>query len=261
MWLFLLACSCNEVHGLATTQLVDGRGIDAPARCSMDTPVFAPNVRESVFRPCTDYTFAGGMAIAACGITITTSRIAEGPIDGPLADVAIMPSVPDAVLSEPRLTPDDDLLVTQRTSSTKRVSVYRRANGWVWDRDLPFTFATLEYAGVPSRGPQRHLMITRSSMVEEFLDDGNNNWSLARTQPASVFGVENFGSPMHLSADGLRAVFSAGSSVQYAARPSVDVPFAGSSPLEVPLARDMFLSEDCSRLYFSGLERIFYVQR
>lgn len=261
-WLLLLACSCNEVYGLSPTQLVDGRSIDAPARCTGETLVFSPYVRESVFRECTDYTFVRDTAVAACG-AYHLRTIAEGPVDGPLADVAIEPSIPNALFSEPRLTPDDDLLVTQRSTNqpTKTVSVYRRANGWVWDRDLPFMLSTFEFAGVPSRGPQRHLMITRNTVVEEFVDDGNGGWTLFVTQPASMFGVVAFDSPMHLSADGLRAVFSSGSSVHYTVRERVSEPFSGAFPLDVPVTHDMFLSEDCGRLYFSGLERIYHVQR
>jgi len=64
------------------------------------------------------------------------------------------------------------------------------------------------------------------------------------------------------SADGLRAVFTGATTlpeVRYAVRSRIDAPFEGSFPLTVPAAMDAYLTEDCSRLYFSGLGSIFYV--
>jgi hypothetical protein len=74
-----------------------------------------------------------------------------------------------------------------------------------------------------------------------------------------------------LSPDGLRLVASGitigpGSGVAaivYAARASVNDPFSGAAPLEgTPSAgQTPFMTEDCGRLYFSGLGSVFYISQ
>jgi len=75
----------------------------------------------------------------------------------------------------------------------------------------------------------------------------------------------------NLSPDGLRLVFSATvmvsqssvTGVMYASRDSVTTPFTYGEMvfLQGPPAEaeTPFLTEDCSRVYFSGLESVFYV--
>lgn len=260
VWLVIL-CACNQVYNLDPTTLQDARGIDAPARCTNEPLVFNPQAQQIVLRSCRDYTFAGETAVALCELQFGVWKVAEGAIDGPLVDVEITSSRTGTTIVAPRLTPDGELLVAQRaTGGTASLSLYTRNNGWTWSRDLPFTLASSDHAGVPSRGPRRHLMISRTGTFEEVVEGDNNTWT-STPLSSSVLGVTDVLTPINLSADGLRAVFGAPEEVRYAVREDIDMPFSGSHVLDVPLVLDAVLAEDCSRLYFSGLESIFYVQR
>ena len=72
-----------------------------------------------------------------------------------------------------------------------------------------------------------------------------------------------------MTTDGLRMVFGglqlggSGQAVFYADRGSLDARFGTASVLDgVPATvTDAYLSEDCERIYFSGLQSIFYEQR
>ena len=46
-------------------------------------------------------------------------------------------------------------------------------------------------------------------------------------------------------------------------RPSVDAPFRAAEPLQgiPPHVYDSAMTEDCARVYFSGLGAVFYVQQ
>lgn len=266
-WLFALG-ACNWAHDLAPTQLVDAPGPDAPARCTTDgPPPFSLRVTQAVIQSCADYTVHEGTAIAACG-SLTATTLAAGPLDGPLAPLAITPTVAGAYLTAPRLTPDGDLLVHQEVlpGRTAIASFYQQDEGWRWRADLPFALGAFERVGMPSRGPRRHVMVTRIDRVEEAIEDDTGTWTTT-TLPFAALGVTRVKSAIHLSADGLRAVFADSAdtpsalAIRYAVRARIDTPFAGSYPLAVPAAQDPFLTEDCSRLYFSGLDSIFYAQQ
>ena len=69
----------------------------------------------------------------------------------------------------------------------------------------------------------------------------------------------------NLSPDGLRLVLGSTtqqSKVMYSDRPSVDMRFRQAVPLmDIPDVPDPFLTEDCARVYFSGIGSVFYAQR
>lgn len=263
--LLVWACACNWAYGLDPTQLADAPGPDAPPRCTTDgPPAFSPRVTQAVVQPCHDYTIHEHTAIAACGGPFQLV-LGEGPIDAPLRPIDIAPTRAEATLVSPRFTPEGELLVHQQTIDRISIaSIYRRdGEAWTWSYDLPFALERFELAGMPSRGPQRHLMVSRTTQFEEAIDDGTGTWTTA-VWPATILGVDRLHGPINLSRDGLRAVFVGTSGdtalTRYATRPQIDVPFAGSYVLDVPVASppDNFLTEDCSRLYFSGLDSIFY---
>jgi hypothetical protein len=261
-WWLAGVCSCNWMYGLDETRLQDAQGIDAPAVCTTNTALqFARQARQAVLQDCRDYTFVGDRAVAHCGY-VYTGAIAEGPVDGTLVNVTIAPTEPEATIHRPRLMPDGELLVSQRfVDGHELVSVYERAaSGWGWSRDLPFTLGADDRAGVPSRGPARQLFITRRSFLEVAVEGQDNQWTITAL-PFTAFGVSKVHTAIHLSADGTRAVFAGDGAIHYAVRKSVDVPFSGAYRLELPDVPDPFLAADCSRIYFSGLESIFFVQR
>jgi hypothetical protein len=261
--LLLVVCACNSIYGLDATRLQDGAGPDAPAVCLNGPLAFDPQVRQIVFDDCTDYTFAGGKAVALCDLFSVTQRLAEGPIDQALETVGITPHRQGSEIVMPRLTPEGELLVGQRIifGTSTILSIYTRgSDSWVWNRDLPIPdLNSEEYVGVPSRGSAHRMMIKRGSRVDEAIEGDSNTWTIV-PRPFSDFGVQGIRGPINLSADGLRAVFLGDGGMRYAVRAGVDAPFT-SYPLDVPLVTDAVLSEDCARLYFSGLESIFHVQR
>ena len=57
-------------------------------------------------------------------------------------------------------------------------------------------------------------------------------------------------------------MFSDSDSVHYADRPSIDARFGAPVVLPaVPVTDDLFMTEDCSRLYMSGLGDVLYLNQ
>jgi hypothetical protein len=271
--LVMALSACNSAFGLEQTHLVDGPPPDAPARCTpLGAPLFSPLVTQAVLANCRDYTLTNGRAMATCFDLVTPAyrpTTGEGPIDGPLETATIAPTGVDNLLLSPRLSPEGELFVIEATrfSVPLKASVYTRdAAGWQWARDLPFALTTYrDQIGTPSRAPSRRMMITTEGAVLEAVEDDSGIWT---TTPytAAELGVREVKSAVNLSADGLRAVFSAATDagedrVFYTSRLDPTTRFAGATALDVPYVTDAFLTEDCARLYFSGVGSVFYTQQ
>jgi len=271
--LLMALSACNSALGLEQTHLVDAPPPDAPARCTpAGAPLFSPLVTQVVLADCRDYTLANGRAVATCFDLVSPAyrpTTGEGPIDGPLEPAKIEPTGVDNLLLSPRLSPEGDLFVIEATrlSVPLKASVYTRDDaGWRWARDLPFVLTMYrDQIGAPSRAPGRRLMITTQGAVVEAVEADNGAWTTI-PYTAAELGVREVKSAVNLSADGLRAVFSAATEageerVFYASRLDPTTKFAGATALDVPYVTDAFLTEDCARLYFNGVGSIFYAQQ
>jgi hypothetical protein len=273
-WWLLLLCGCNQVFDLKPTVAVDAQYFDAPPRQPPHCPdigtdlVFAPQLHQLHFF-CTNYQVSqsADLALTSC-IENDRYRIFSGPADGPFTLVSELPeSTVDFDVSSPRLAPDGSLLLISTFDLTNVVSelrVYHR-DGSVWMRD-PNVPNGPPAASNLSRGPAYRFLGTNGiSDVFEYVFT-NGTWQKVQTHPLSTLQVPSVG-PIWLSADALRMLFVADAFavfdnryMAYADRASIDEPFGVARRLNLPILVDAYVTEDCGRLYFSGLHSIFYAE-
>jgi hypothetical protein len=266
-------CGCNSVLGVHSTEKRDAAmpyydaPFDAPFACPPlgTAPRFTNVLRQAVFQDCTDYTTsaAAGLAVASC-----SNAISAGPIDMPLT--VIVPLSTSVQYYRPRLSPEGDaiLMFVYDTTSGQHFEEFREVGGtWTLTEILPFAVAG-DIISAPTRSPNRHVLVVGTdASLHEMADQGGNVWTETAVHPNSELGVGNLGPP-YLSTDGLRLMMGAvpqGGTMllaMYTDRDALDQPFRPAVPLVgVPGALDGFMTEDCSRIYMSGLESIFYVQQ
>jgi hypothetical protein len=172
------------------------------------------------------------------------------------------------------IAPEGDIAITQQNEqSTARISVYRFVDGsWTWQSDVASGLLQQDSTGSPSRGPQPHLIIAKHEdfNIHELVEATPGAWQEVRATPYSILDLSYILHPA-LSSDGLRLTLYGSrylgsnkyaNGVMYAARPSIDVPF-GKPTLVVgpPIVTTPFMTDDCARLYFTGLQSIFYVNQ
>jgi len=273
-------CGCNQVFDLDSTQFVEppreffDAPIDAPFACPADssTPRFSPFLRQVIQQDCRDYVVSAETqrALALCVDPDTYAWVAsEGPIDGFLTPA---PGFEDPVfeLQFLRLAPEgDEAVAVYYATSTYEFRTYRRQSNGTWTRATDFgtTNAYLEISG-PTRRPNRHVVRTGfDQKLHEFVQDDGGLWTEVAAYTASELGVSYPGAPK-LSSDGLRLLLNStapASSVPrvlYSDRPTIQDRFRAAQPLDgVPAVRDAYMNDDCSRVYFAGLESVFFVQR
>jgi hypothetical protein len=279
--LLLVACGCDRIFDLRAAEPFDAAFFDAALATSCPpsgtVPVFSTTPHQVLFRPCNQYTTsdrADDTAVATC-----SDHVEQGSIDSELA-VAPDLAAPDASTLQftPTLSPEgDQVYVFRYVSTTNTVLRYRRLATDRWDGGTALAFSSsitgrpIELS-TPTRGPVRRTILhDGSGFWHELVDDGSATLALVDTfDPVSVLGVYN-ASAAQLSPDGLRVVVygtlprSDGTvmqSVWYADRDSLGSRFRAAAALtDVPIVNDPFLSEDCERLYFSGIGSIWYVQQ
>lgn len=272
--LVVVLASCNQLYGIESTGLIDAAAreyfdaaIDAPFACSPvgQTPAYSLLLRQVISQNCIDYTISAdrqvGSAVCFDDNFALYSAAALGPIDAPLTRLPDLDD-PSFALQFLRMSPDGDLLiVTYYGAAGYEVRTFERQSDGAWLRG-PNVAAAPSYFDVsaPTRRP-RHLVRTATdSMLHELVQDGGGAWNEITTHSPTQLGVAYPGSPK-LSADGLRLLLLDGTRVLYTDRASLGAPFRAAEPLPgVPYVRDAFMSEDCSRVYFSGLQQILYVQ-
>lgn len=269
-WLGLLiaVCGCNAVFGLRETAPVDAAYFDAPIDAAPQCP--APG-GEPLFRPayvqvpvsqCFSYVpSASGHALARC-----QNAMWFGPANGELRPATFQTT---AQLNEPRLAPEGDLAIVS-VFPGPTFELYRRTgdDSWVHERQVIAALPTRSVS-TPSRGPDRRAMVvefdTDHYQLTEIRDTGASPWAVADSYPISALEVTALYSA-NLTADGLRLVFNGNSNagdsgVFQSERPSLSARFGPARLLStVPsIAETPFMTEDCSRIYFSGLDTVFYL--
>jgi hypothetical protein len=274
--LFALS-ACNQVFGLEPTKTRSSlpfydAPIDAPFTCPPigTTPHFATDPHQVVYQPCDRFqsTADGAIAIATC-----LGAISQGPTSGPLSPVADLASTSGVQRQDAWLAPDGDQLVVAEQTSFVR---YLHAGGDHWTRadtlSWPAAITSSVYsASTPTRGtPRRMLAVDNSGYLDELIDDGTGVLQLQQRYGQGALGIFNYNDPM-LSPDGLRALVygtrpdSTGlvqQSVWYTDRASLADDFRPFDAMpDVPIVEDPFMTEDCARVYFSGIGSIWYVQQ
>jgi len=273
----LIVCAvagCNSIYDLDKTT-IEGT---FEAHCTPgEVPHYAKRLHQVLIQACTEYTISPTTqtAIAVCfdGFELA---LAEGPIDKPLLKIQIPLPNPPYAYQQPRLPPEGDrLLIEQQNTSLVNAgpiadsiyTVFKRSGGaWVRDYDIPGIVGS-QQIGRPSASPRAHWFVSSFSTVVEYIETTPRTWTAGTPFPAKDLGVDTVQGGINLTSDGLRAVFTGAigmtRSVYYVERNSIDEKFGRATPLEnVPEVDDPFLTDDCGRVYFSGLgTSIFFAEQ
>jgi hypothetical protein len=260
----LALAGCNQLFGSTSVAVQPGAQFDAPLDAPFacpaigQTPQYSQYVHQFLARDCSFYGTGGSDAIASCTIS-GAETVVIGPIGSDLLPAVGLPS--SLLPLTPRLAPDGQTILAR--SDPRIVEYARTGNTW--------TVATLEVfqlanSGVPfssiaqSGSTLRVLMIEYStgSLVE--YERANGAWSKISTTPLSQLNLASV-SGLALTGDGLRLVISTGNQVLFTDRPSLDAAFRPADPVQAPTGVDIFATDDCARIYLSGLGSVFYAQR
>ncbi|HSD86778.1 MAG TPA: hypothetical protein VLB44_04660 [Kofleriaceae bacterium] len=264
---------CNQVFDLQPTVLPPP---DAAPRCPDmgSAPAISRRLVQVVRQSCTSYTFsATGRALASCALhTDPYFAFEEGALDDTLQPIALVH--PQGFrMGDPRLSADgNEAWLDNFGTSGHALSVFRRTGElqWTWERDL--SIADGVYAvmvGLYDAPGGRHLLVQvnptdPTSTLVERADDGTGTWPIVlRTTSPADMGLEYF-DVVGISPDGLRLVFSGdhggATRIFYADRPDASAAF--STALEIPNVPDVtslfVMTQDCTRVYFSALQSVFY---
>lgn len=278
--------ACNPVFGLEPTKLVDAAyfdsPIDAPPRCPTTggAPAFKDVFHQLDATGCTSYTQSdAGFAMVACGPPMMPKRPAKGGLDGPFRPLTY-PLPPTTGTLDVRLAPEGDLALVRLQGFLPTLTYYdvvvpdATGEQWTTIGSIPTTTSAtnIPQISTPSRGPVRHVIRVGNAqsspyMLDELVGDGAS-WTVRDTYEfAPALGVSWIPAPMSLSPDGLRLVFlgvsATGPVTMYAERPSIDSRFGAAQPIaSVPTGLEApFLTSDCARLYFTVVDRVFYVDQ
>lgn len=270
--LLLTVTACNSIFGLPDVLRVDARiEIDAPTTCpgTGTVPGYARTPTQVLAQECSSYqrTTSGDLAIASCIVGISYGSV-EGPADGPLD----RPSLPGNTYGQRRLDPAGGTLYAISTTAPIEVLAFRRdGTGWTVDAKLPFVYPTMALSTVARIGDAVHLIVVDSSVLPNEIHEwvgvgGTWNEQGPSTTPAGL-GVLGFDSWIDLSPDGLRMVVQAvlpnetDTAMYYLDRSSPTGSFGTPQRIDLPRVSDPFITDDCTRVYYSGLDRVFYNPR
>lgn len=280
-WLATLVavCGCNQVFDLRTTQLVDSSvrldaAVDAPAVCPpVGTQLrVTGSLTQVVRQTCYGYTASVSTRIAVANCYDTTNQSytykpMEGRLDDTLGPIKVELASTDSTLDLPKITPEGDQVYFRTyTANGYAVTVYHRDPDGVLRSSglLPIADAGTNFITAPTRGPNRHLIITSGSSFAEYADDGAGNWPLVGSTTFAQLGLSLASNPS-FTADGLRLFFSGylmgGSEYQimYTERTDINGTFGMPHVVENMPGQiyDTYMPEDCSRLYFIALGSVF----
>jgi hypothetical protein len=206
---------------------------------------------------CVDYTasMSEGLAVATCAGTVSA-----GPLEGPLTPI---PELSAVSYFSPRLAPEgDELLVSYPCNPPQVVSFRRSDDSWIGPSPWPLQ----RTIGAPSRGSTRRVIsgMGATTLGEYEIVNGMTS-ELVRTYSVIEWGLVSFHSgPFHLSPDGLRMVYSdPGSDKQYYSdRNDLSEPLRPAVPIaDLTDLGQVFLDENCERLYFSALGQVLYLSQ
>jgi hypothetical protein len=268
--LFLVLAACNPVFGIEHTQ---HELTDAPPTCPPlgTAPQFSREFQQAVFADCHNYTTSEvGTALATCSMYTPKGahdNYEAGAINSPLTPVVLDPTAGYTGLAPPLLAPEGDVLFVQQTNQSPAAHVFSlfhsdSGGSWSWLADTKIANGIGATSPV-TRGPERHVLVTQTGDLglHEYAGTDTGAWTeiLPPYTQADLGTIANYAT---LTADGLRIVFSDSDSVHYADRPSIDARFGAPVVLPaVPVTDDLFMTEDCSRLYMSGLGDVLYLNQ
>jgi len=276
--------ACNSVFGIEHTKLqkdyFDAKP-DAPFACPTDTetaPAFSQFfVQVVAVDDCRSYTIGGDKALATCTQQVgdlAVEAIEQGPANAPLDTTVHLSPMPAGSMSAPVLSPDGSelwLSSYDTNTNTTTIGVYSESSSGNWEhqQDVYSTPAFFEVGTPMQAGSNRRVLVLELGTVHELAENPPGTWTDIHTYNTSTdLQLGAIYTPPNITPDGLHAVLPAASSglgmnqgVFYLARSDLSQPFgpAISVPGPPPNVQTPFMTGDCSRVYFSGLDSVLYV--
>jgi subtilisin family serine protease len=221
-------------------------------------------------RNCDGYNYAAarGVAVAVC-YPSSLATVEVGPVDGELAPA---PGIPgrDAGTAIAYASQDEDRIYFATVNSQDVepfvIDVYRRQpdDSWLVDPALGFrsTNPTARLGAIAfADGHDRAIVVDGAVLTEYVIDPG---WTPVLTMSSTELGADIV-SGFSMTADGRRATFYVATQTTtgqyYTDRPSVDDAFRRGDPLDVSSYPAAFMTDDCGRIYVSGVGSIFYAKQ
>lgn len=275
-WALLILAGCNNVYGLGEVALADATLFDGPPHdpicpaAGTAAPSFDRELHQ-IFGAshCSQYSIArDGTAMAVCGVHATEVWAAE-----PDAALAAIPLPQYMSVTDARLAGDGSFAIVRGVTTTglpETIVIRHVAKTWTAQGSFPIgqTGAIL----TPSAGPPYHAIYFDADAgnggvqsLFELVGDGTT-WAMQDHYPiAATLGLA--AERGALSPDGLHLVSSAFVSpsyvVVYSDRATLTDRFSAarvitSAPTGI---YDPYLNDNCDRLYFSALDRVFDVRQ
>lgn len=262
-------CACNQTFGLHDTRTA----VDAAPRCPAigTPPVFRAAFHQVTDQWCYQYSPSpdANLALAICNDGGT--RVESGPIDQPLAPLDLVQLAGcDFSTASPRLAPEGDRAFVHAAGFGCPL-----AQGWYELARVDATWAVLGPIGISegdlldsvTRAPHRHAMLNTKGELHEVVQRDDGGWDdQLPPYTTSTLGLTMLQGAANLSPDGLHLVLhdvtpDGHGTLYYADRPTLDDRFSMPVPQpDWPDTRDAVITDDCSRLYFSGVQRVFFME-
>jgi len=265
----LALAGCNSVFGNNSVQRIDAQffdAIDAPSQCPPigQTPHFSTVLHQDFIQNCMGYRISSGRAASACTVG-DGYRVFEGPIDQPLQLVPeLVAAGPSSLYDRVLLSSDAQTMFLHEIDFDTGMGATRAARRQLdgtWQLQAPPELGQNpnDLPASVARGPTGDHALVRASdlTIHEWIDDGGT-W-----REAQVHAFDSDTLDAQLSADGLRlTLYTSKLEYLFSDRPDEDSPFREPEPLPGAPHASLApaITEDCARLYVTGLDSVFYVQ-
>ena len=263
--LLLALAGCNDIYGLHPVKTVDAQFFDAATSCPAIGGAFEfGSSLDQLVYDCQSYTEAGDRAIALC-LDADRYQPHGGPPNGPFTPIAELPRADGSIsVRKVQLAADGTMLLF---ATQNELRTYQLVDG-AWTRGADVLGAP-SFTSNASRGPDRRILGGEFSatLLRELSDEGGT-WHEVRTHSLTA---PDLGSavPLWLSGDALRVLVITNTTagiggevhIRLGERATTTDTFGPLRILTLPATNDVFITDDCSRAYFSGLRSIFYARR
>jgi len=273
-WLAALVAlgACDRALGLGPTQLADGMPIAFTCPPIGATPQYYPTLLQVIDQPCNSYSFStAGLAMAYCTDGVD-QHVSTGPRDQPLVAASGFDDPVDEPV-EAVIGGDGTAIITYLDTNTRGFGyrTYTQVGG-AWQAGsevLPETGSPNQPYVIAGMTLAHHVIYANpnDATLHELADDGAGTW----TEPRPPIAAPDLGMSeifiVAITSDGLRLLLGGYPVDQnvdtmfYTDRPSTDVAFRPAEVIDGVPFGDAFLSDDCARVYVTGLDRVFYLQQ
>ncbi len=287
-WLAALAASgCNWFYDIQKSRPLDAAipidaqyfdaPPDAPPACPPpgSAPAFQPGYFQLPVGNCISYVPApdSGDAVTYC-FTGAKSGVSQGPIDQMVAEAQLTPPPPPSggTYYMPRVSADGTVLFVENTG-TGNVDIFHRNTDGSWAfANQTLVDASYRFISNATRGPVRRAIQTDLDGVNmtyrffELEEQPSGAWLPIDEHVVGDIGM-GYIDTVSLSPDGLHMTFvgiikdGTKTSVYWTQRPDIASDFGQVVELTtVPQGgiQTPYVTEDCSRVYFSALSTVFY---